>query len=342
VATAPSPARDRAPGDAANLLEVRDLSAAFFTRRGVVRAVDGVSFALRPGETLGLVGESGCGKSATAMSILRMLPFPGRVTGGEIIFQGQDLLMRPESAMARLRGRQIALIPQDPTASLNPLLTIGDHLVEVLEVHLGLRGAAARARAVELLQTVGIPEPERRFRAYPFQLSGGMRQRVMIAMAIACRPPLLIADEPTTALDATVQAQVLELIQSLGRELNTATILITHNLGIVAGLCDWVAVMYAGRIVEIAPRDELFAHPRHPYTVGLLRCVPRLDRIGVTELESIPGRPPDLIHRPWGCAFAPRCPHATSVCHEEEPALTAAGERHHAACWHQEAVAGDE
>jgi oligopeptide/dipeptide ABC transporter ATP-binding protein len=327
-----------APAEVASLLEVRDLQAAFFTRRGIVRAVDGVSFALRPGQTLGLVGESGCGKTATAMSILRMLPFPGRVTGGQILFQGEDLVARPERAMDRVRGRQIALIPQDPTSSLNPLLTVGDHLVEVLEVHLGLHGAAARARAVELLHKVGIPEPERRFRAYPFQLSGGMRQRVMIAMAIACRPPLLIADEPTTALDATVQAQVLELIQSLGRELDTATILITHNLGIVAGLCDWVAVMYAGRIVEIAPRDELFARPRHPYTVGLLRCVPRLDRVGVAELESIPGRPPDLIRPGWGCAFAPRCAFATSVCLEEAPPL--AGDDHHrAACWHQEKVA---
>src|SRR5207244_12904052 len=196
----------------------------------------------------------------------------------------------------------------------------------VLEVHLGLRGAAARARAVELLQTVGIPEPERRFRAYPFQLSGGTRQRVMIAMAIACRPPLLIADEPTTALDATVQAQILELIQSLGRELGMATILITHNLGIVAGMCDRVAVMYAGRIVETARREELFARPRHAYTAGLLRCVPRLDRIGVADLQSIPGRPPDLIHQPWGCAFAPRCPLATTTCQEEVPPLTPAGD----------------
>jgi oligopeptide/dipeptide ABC transporter ATP-binding protein len=342
MAAAPSPVRESAPGDAPALLDVRELSAAFFTRRGAVHAVDRVSFALRPGETLGLVGESGCGKTATAMSLLRMLPFPGRVTGGEIVFEGQDLLGTPEPAMARIRGRRIAMIPQDPTSALNPLMRIGDHLVEVLQVHLGLGGAAARARAIELLAMVGIPEAERRFKAYPFQLSGGMRQRVMIAMALSCGPSLLIADEPTTALDATVQAQILELIQSLGRETNTATILITHNLGIVAGLCDRVAVMYAGRIVETATRDELFARPRHPYTLGLLRCVPRLDRVGVADLQSIPGRPPDLITLPWGCAFAPRCPYATNVCNEDVPPLDSAGDEGHlAACWHKERVAAE-
>jgi oligopeptide/dipeptide ABC transporter ATP-binding protein len=241
--------------------------------------------------------------------------------------------------MRAIRGREIGLIPQDPTASLNPLLTVGQHLEEVLQAHLSLSGRAARERGFELLATVGISEPERRYRAYPHQLSGGMRQRVMIAMAIACRPSLLIADEPTTALDATVQAQILELIQNLSAELSMATLLITHNLGIVARLCDRVAVMYAGQIAEAAPRDELFARSRHPYTVGLLRCVPRLDRIGVAELESIPGQPPDLLQPPRGCAFAPRCPLVSERCEEETPPLTLAGQEHLAACWYQDKAA---
>jgi oligopeptide/dipeptide ABC transporter ATP-binding protein len=241
--------------------------------------------------------------------------------------------------MRSIRGREIGLIPQDPTASLNPLITVGQHLEEVLKTHLNLKGGAARERGLELLRTVGIPEPERRYRAYPHQLSGGMRQRVMIAMAIACRPALLIADEPTTALDATVQAQILELIQTLSRELNMTTLLITHNLGIVARLCDDVAVMYAGQVAETAPRDELFARSRHPYTVSLLRCVPRLDRVGVSDLESIPGQPPDLIRPPQGCAFAPRCPIAGERCPEEPPALTVAGPDHLASCWYQDKAA---
>jgi oligopeptide/dipeptide ABC transporter ATP-binding protein len=322
-------------------LAVEELSAAFFTRRGVIRAVEKVSFSLAAGETLGLVGESGCGKSATAQAILRVLPFPGRITGGRIEFDGLDLASLPERRMERIRGHRVALVPQDATASLNPLLTAGQHLVEVLGVHLGLRGGAARTRAVELLATVGIPEPARRFDAYPHELSGGMRQRVMIALAVACGPSLLIADEPTTALDATVQAQILELLRSLSRDLNMATILITHNLGVVAGLCDRVAVMYAGRIVEIAPRDELFANPRHPYTVALLRCVPRLDRVGEGMLESIPGQPPNLLRIPRGCAFAPRCPLASFRCTEEVPPLMVVGEQHRAACWHHDLVRAD-
>jgi len=340
MAVAPTPAPQPWTAGAPSALDVRDLSAAFFTRRGVVRAVDEVSFSLQTGETLGIVGESGSGKSATAMAILRDLPFPGRVTGGEVYFQGESLFARPEAAMRRIRGRQIAMVPQDSTASLNPLMTVGEHLDEVLQVHLGLDGQAARQRSVELLSVVGLPEPERRLRAYPHQLSGGMRQRVMIAMAISCRPALLIADEPTTALDATVQAQILELIRSLSQELRTATILITHNLGIVAGLCDRVAVMYAGRVIEVATRDELFANPRHPYTVSLLRCVPRLDRVGVAQLQSIPGQPPDLIRVPPGCAFAPRCPLASGRCTREVPAVTAQGEGHLAACWNAAETGG--
>ncbi len=338
MALAPDRAVPPSRPDAASLLEVRGLSAAFFTRRGAVRAVNDVSFDLAPGETLGIVGESGSGKSATAMAILRSLPFPGEITAGDILFRGESLLGTPEAAMRRIRGQEISLIPQDPTASLNPLMTIGDHLVEVLEVHLGLRGGEARSRALDLLRTVGIPEPEQRLKAYPHQLSGGMRQRVMVAMAIACRPKLLIADEPTTALDATVQAQVLDLVRTLSHELGTATILITHNLGIVAGLCDRVAVMYAGRIVEIGPRDELFANPRHPYTVSLLRCVPRLDRVGVAQLQSIPGQPPDMIRLPVGCAFAPRCPLASDRCRAERPDLSAQAPNHRAACWHSDEI----
>jgi oligopeptide/dipeptide ABC transporter ATP-binding protein len=326
-------------GAAGTVLDVRDLCASFFTRRGEVRAVRDVSFSLRQGETLALVGESGSGKSATAMSILRMLPSSGDITDGQILFQGEDLLAKPERQMQKIRGRQIGLIPQDPAASLNPLMTAGQHLTELLGVHLGLRGRPARARAIELLESVGIPQPDRRFDTYPHQLSGGMRQRVMIALAIACRPALLIADEPTTALDSTVQAQIIELIAKLSSEMNTATILITHNLGIVAGTCDRVAVMYAGRIVEVSPRIPLFDEPRHPYTLGLLRCVPRVDRITAGEFESIPGQPPDLIRLGPGCAFAPRCQYSSARCSEERPDLTPDGGDHRAACWNQDKIA---
>ena len=320
------------------VLDVRNLSASFFTRRGEVRAVREASFSLRQGETLALVGESGSGKTATAMSILRLLPTSGQIMGGEIVFQGEDLLARPERQMERIRGRQIGLIPQDPAASLNPLMTAGQHLTELLGVHLGLRGRSARETSIELLQSVGIPEPKRRYDAYPHQLSVGMRQRVMIALAIARHPALLIADEPTTALDSTVQAQILELIATLSQEMNTATILITHNLGIVAGVCDRVAVMYAGRIVEVAPRDELFTSPRHPYTLGLLRCVPRVDRIAAGEFQSIPGQPPDLLGAESGCAFAPRCEFASARCADEVPVLTPAATDHRAACWNQDRI----
>jgi oligopeptide/dipeptide ABC transporter ATP-binding protein len=320
------------------LLDVRDLSASFFTRRGEVRAVREASFSLRRGETLAIVGESGSGKTATAMSILQMLPNTGQIMGGEILFQGEDLLSRPERQMEKIRGRQIGLIPQDPSASLNPLMTVGQHVTELLGVHLHMHRGSARERAIELLRSVGIPEPERRFNAYPHELSGGMRQRVMIALAIACRPALLIADEPTTALDSTVQAQILELIATLSREMNTATILITHNLGIVAGLCDRVAVMYGGRIVEIAPRDQLFQDPRHPYTLGLLRCVPRVDRITAGEFQTIPGQPPDLIGAASKCEFAPRCSFASQRCREEVPFLEPPSDDHQAACWNLDQV----
>jgi oligopeptide/dipeptide ABC transporter ATP-binding protein len=320
------------------VLEVRDLAASFYTRRGEVRAVRDVSFSLQAGETLALVGESGSGKTATAMSILRMLPGKARITGGQIVFDGQDLLKLSSKQMAAIRGRHIGLIPQDPAASLNPLMTTGQHVTELLGVHLDMKGRAARDRSIELFRAVGIPEPERRFDQYPHQLSGGMRQRVMIALAIACHPALLLADEPTTALDPTIQAQILDLIVKLGREMNTATILITHNLGIVAGVCDRVAVMYGGRIVEIAPRDPLFAEPRHPYTLGLLRCVPRVDRLSVGQFESIPGQPPDLLKVLPGCSFAERCDYASEQCVAENPALTPGEGMHRAACFHQDRV----
>jgi peptide/nickel transport system ATP-binding protein len=318
---------------------VRDLDASYFTRWGRVRAVVGLTFSVREGECLALVGESGSGKTASALSILRMLPDPGRITHGSIRFEGEDLLARSEDQMASVRGRRIGLVPQDPSASLNPLMTAGEHVTELLDAHVGLRGGARRRRAIELLEAVGIPEPERRFDAYPHQLSGGMRQRVMIALAIACRPALLIADEPTTALDSTVQAQILELLASLGRELRMATILITHNLGIVAGVSDRVAVMYAGRIVEITSRDQLFAGPRHPYTRALFECVPRVDRITPGEFRSIPGQPPSLIGEAVGCAFTPRCALATASCREMTPPLLDALPGHGVACWNHDAAA---
>lgn len=328
------------PDTPKTVLEVNELSASFFTRRGEVRAVRKASFSLRQGETLGLVGESGSGKTATAMSILRMLPRTGKITGGGILFEGEDLLARPERQMSHIRGRRIALIPQDPAASLNPLMTAGRHLTELLGVHLGMRGRSAHERAIELLGSVGIPEPRRRFDAYPHQLSGGMRQRLMIALAIACHPAVLIGDEPTTALDSTVQAQILELIAKLSREMNTATILITHNLGVVAALCDRVAVMYGGRIVEVASQDQLLGDSHHPYTLALLSCVPRIDRITAGEFQSIPGLPPDLIGPDSGCPFAPRCSFASDRCLAEVPELTPAVGDHRSACWNQDKIVG--
>src|SRR5262245_38106984 len=325
MAVAPTPADAVRQERASSVLEVRALRAAFFTRRGVVRAVNGVSFSIGAGETLGLVGESGCGKTATAMSILRMLPFPGRITGGEIWFQGENLLAKPEGIMRSIRGREIGLIPQDPTASLNPLITVGQHLEEVLAAHLGLRGRAAHERGLELLGTVGIPEAERRYRAYPHQLSGGMRQRVMIAMAIACRPALLIADEPTTALDATVQAQILELLKQLRDEYKLSILLITHALGVVAEVADRVAVMYAGKIVEQAPVKEIFSNPLHPYAIGLLDSIPKISKERKTRLKSIEGTVPDLLRLPPGCSFYDRCKERTDQCTTKFPETTQPG-----------------
>jgi len=318
----------------ATLLRVKDLQTHFFTEEGVVHAVDGVSYEIDEGETLGLVGESGCGKSVSALSILRLIPNPpGKIVGGEIWFDGQDLLKMDEDEIRHIRGNRIAMVFQEPMTSLNPVLTIGRQLTEALELHLKLDRGQANRRAVELLEMVGIPEAAGRLGDYPHQFSGGMRQRVMIAMALSCNPKLLLADEPTTALDVTIQAQILEIMSRLSRELGTAVIIITHNLGVVARYADRVNVMYAGRVVETATARELYANPRHPYTLGLLRSVPRLDETRKEKLEPIEGLPPDLAHLPPGCSFYPRCRFHVDKCLNEKPPLMLIGEKHFAACW---------
>lgn len=297
------------------LLDVQDLKTYFKIKGGYVRAVDGVSFAIRPGEKVAIVGESGCGKSVTALSIMRLVAQPpGEYTGGSILFNDQDLLELPESGMRRIRGGQIGMIFQDPMACLNPTMTVGKQIAESLRIHLKLSANEARKRALSLLEQVGIPAAAERIDAFPHQFSGGMRQRVMIAIALACNPKLLIADEPTTALDVTVQAQILELISSVCNEFNTSLIIITHDLGVVAGVADRVLVMYAGKVIEEGPTAELFANPRHPYTIGLLNSVPRLDEGRHSELRTIEGAPPDLSNPPTGCPFMPRCFFARNVC----------------------------
>jgi len=319
----------------ATLLEVRDLKTTFLTAAGVVRAVDGVSWNIEEGETVALVGESGCGKSVSALSIMQLVAPPtGRIESGEILFKGRDLLKLTEEEMRNVRGREIAMVFQEPMTSLNPVLTIGRQLTEGLEIHLQMKPPAARARAVELLGMVGIPDPERRLAQYPHQFSGGMRQRMMVAMALGCNPSLILADEPTTALDVTIQAQILELMRSLSKRLGVAMLIITHNLGVVARYADRVNVMYAGRIIERATAAELYANPRHPYTLGLLRSVPRLDEPIRERLVPIEGQPPDLTRLPVGCAFTPRCAFRVGRCDEQVPMLEAVGAGHHvAACW---------
>jgi peptide/nickel transport system ATP-binding protein len=322
----------------AALLEVDGLQTHFFTRDGIVRAVDGVSFSVAPGETLAVVGESGCGKSVTSLSILRLIASPpGRIVAGRVVFQGRDLLGLSEDEMRAVRGNAISMIFQEPMTSLNPALTVGRQIAESLVLHRGLSQNEAMARAVEMLRKVRMSESERRVRQYPHELSGGMRQRVMIAMALACGPKLLIADEPTTALDVTIQAQILELMRELGRETGAAIILITHDLGVVAEMAQRVVVMYAGRKVEEAPVDELFARPRHPYTRGLLGSMPHLGDSargeGGKRLVEIPGMVPSLKDEQPGCLFAPRCPNAIPRCSQEAPPLTAHGSGHWAACW---------
>ena len=321
--------------DKAPVLEVRGLTAEFVSvRAGVrraVRAVDGVSFEIARGEILALAGESGCGKTVTALSILRLVPLPGRISGGSIHFEGRDLAALDEDELRRIRGSRIGFVFQEPMTALNPVFTVGDQIAEVLEVHGVARGAAARARAVELLDAVRIPEPARRARDYPHQLSGGMRQRVLIAAAIACRPALVIADEPTTALDATVQAEILDLLVSMRGEFGLSLLLITHDLGIVARVADCAAVMYAGRIVETGPARVVMASPRHPYTRGLLASLPG-SKPG-RRLEAIPGAVPDLASLPPGCAFAPRCPERFAACEASRPDAFTVSPGHAARCF---------
>ncbi len=315
------------------LLEVRNLRTTFVTGAGAVRAVDGVSWDIEEGETVALVGESGCGKSVSALSVMRLVAQPtGRIEGGEILYKGRDLLKLSDAEMQHVRGREIAMVFQEPMTSLNPVLTIGRQLTEGLEIHMGMKPAQAQARAIELLAMVGIPDPERRLVQYPHHFSGGMRQRMMIAMALACNPSLILADEPTTALDMTIQAQILELMRDLTQRLGVAMLIITHNLGVVARYADRVNVMYAGRIIEQAQAQDLYANPQHPYTLGLLRSVPRLDEPRRARLDPIEGQPPDLTRLPRGCAFAPRCAYRVERC-EEAPPLAQVRVAHTAACW---------
>jgi len=317
------------------LLEVKNLKTHFVTRSGVVRAVDDVSWDVGESETVALVGESGCGKSVSALSIMRLVAGPaGRIVGGQVLFKGRDLLRLSEEEMRHVRGREIGMIFQEPMTSLNPVLTIGRQLTEGLEIHLGLTPTESRRRSAELLGMVGISDPERRLSQYPHQFSGGMRQRMMIAMALACNPSLILADEPTTALDVTIQAQILELMKDLSRRYGVAMLIITHNLGVVARYADRVNVMYAGRIIERGTARELYANPRHPYTLGLLRSVPRLDEPRRARLDPIEGQPPDLMRLPSGCAFTPRCAFSVERCRVEIPPLQAVDAGGHvSACW---------
>jgi oligopeptide/dipeptide ABC transporter ATP-binding protein len=320
-----------------NLLEVKDLQTYFFTYEGVVKAVDGVSYELEAGETLGLVGESGCGKSVSALSVMRLIPDPpGRIVNGEIQFEDEDILKIDMNDMRRIRGGKIAMVFQEPMTSLNPVLTVEKQITETLELHMGMTRAESRREGVELLAKVGIPDPDKRIKQYPHQFSGGMRQRVMIAMALSCNPRLIIADEPTTALDVTIQAQILELMKSLTTEFGVALIVITHNLGVVARYADQVNIMYAGKIIERGSAREIYANPRHPYTVGLLRSVPRLDLPRRMRLDPIEGQPPDLVNLPPGCSFRARCRWAIDKCATDIPELIPAGEGHLSACFRAE------
>jgi oligopeptide/dipeptide ABC transporter ATP-binding protein len=314
------------------LLQVRDLRTAFHTRRGTALAVDGVSLDVRRGETLCLVGESGCGKSVTALSILRLVSPPGQIDGGSIHFEGRDLLSLSERAMRQVRGARISMVFQEPMTSLNPVFTIGQQIIEAVELHQDVRDDEAQARAVEMLRRVGIPDPEVRLDDYPHQLSGGMKQRAMIAMALVCRPALLLADEPSTALDVTIQAQILDLIRSLQQSLGMAVILITHDLGVVAEMADQVAVMYAGRIVEQAPVNDLFGQPRHPYTIALFHSLPAAHAEG-ERLNVIRGQVPSAFSYPSGCRFCARCDRAVERCGQEYPPFAEKAPGHWAACW---------
>ena len=321
----------------ATLLEVKDLRTYFYTYEGVVKAVDGVSYELEEGETLGLVGESGCGKSVSALSVMRLIPDPpGKIVDGEIQFENEDILKVDMDDMRRIRGGKISMVFQEPMTSLNPVLTVEKQLTETLELHMGMTKAEARQEGVNLLTRVGIPDPESRIKQYPHQFSGGMRQRVMIAMALSCNPRLIIADEPTTALDVTIQAQILELMKSLTTEFGVALIVITHNLGVVARYADRMNIMYAGKIIERGSAMEIYANPRHPYTIGLLHSVPRLDQPRREKLDPIEGQPPDLINVPEGCSFRARCRWAIDKCAVEAPPLIPTSDGHWSACWRSE------
>lgn len=316
------------------LLEVRNLETRFFTKNGIVSAVNKISFEVNAEETLGIVGESGSGKSISVLSIMGLIPVPpGKITDGEVIFEGRDLLKLNDAEMRKLRGNRMAIIFQDPMTSLNPVLRVGRQITEALELHLGMNNQQAKQRAIALLEMVGISAPTERINHYPHQFSGGMRQRVMIAMGLACNPKLLIADEPTTALDVTIQAQIVELIKQLKKDIGMAVIWITHDLALLAGIADRILVMYAGQIVENAPLKSLYQNPRHPYTIGLLESIPRLDRISDQNLQTIEGLPPDLINYPQGCPFAARCQFAIDQCWHEDPSLELVGEKHQVACW---------
>ncbi|MDD5014338.1 MAG: ABC transporter ATP-binding protein [Atribacterota bacterium] len=319
------------------LLEIKDLKTHFFTEEGVVKAVDGVDFEVYQGETLGIVGESGCGKSVTAFSILRLLDYPGKTVGGEVNFKGENLLKTTEDEMRKIRGKEIAMIFQEPMTALNPVFTVGFQVSEALMMHFKMSKEEAKKKSVELLKKVGIPIPEQRVNEYPHQLSGGMRQRAMIAMAMSCDPILLIADEPTTALDVTIQAQILDLMMNLLKEFNGSLIMITHDLGVIAEIADRIAIMYAGKVVEYADKKTIFHNPLHPYTLGLLTSIPRLD-MEMKRLNVIPGMVPNPLHFPSGCKFNPRCRFTTDRCKKEEPPLIKIEEGHLVKCWNLDKV----
>ena len=315
-----------------NILSVQNLHTSFHTDKGEVKAVNGVTFNLEKGKILGIVGESGSGKSVTAYSIMRILEKNGRITEGKILYKGQDIATFSEKQMREFRGKCCSIIFQDPMTSLNPVFTVGNQLREAIELHTDRKGKEAEARAIEMLTLVGVNEPEKRVKQYPYELSGGMRQRVMIAMALACEPDILIADEPTTALDVTIQAQILELMQSLQKKLGMAIIMVTHDLGVIADMCDEIIVMYGGRVCERGTAEDIFYRPHHEYTKGLLRSIPNVDRIG-EKLIPIPGTPINLLNMPKGCAFCPRCEEAMKICIEEQPPEMQMPDGHFASCW---------
>ena len=315
-----------------NIVSVQNLHTSFHTDKGEVKAVNGVTFNLEKGKILGIVGESGSGKSVTAYSIMRILEKNGRITEGKILYKGQDIAEFSEKQMREFRGKCCSIIFQDPMTSLNPVFTVGNQLKEAIELHTDRKGKEAEARAIEMLTLVGVNEPEKRVKQYPYELSGGMRQRVMIAMALACEPDILIADEPTTALDVTIQAQILELMQSLQKKLGMAIIMVTHDLGVIADMCDEIIVMYGGRVCERGTAEDIFYRPHHEYTKGLLRSIPNVDRIG-EKLIPIPGTPINLLNMPKGCAFCPRCEEAMKICIEEQPPEMQMPDGHFASCW---------